>query len=185
MQLLMEQLLQSNNIMAQGLQSLATQSSPKGPSTIFPRWDGQHVSIPYFMVGVESYKRNPYFAPVKDWTHTVPGTEAQSRRIFTDLRAAIPPSHMVQFLHHPRYVDNGILMLAHLLDRLNPSRPEHRLSDIRHLVGLTQGSHESTAEYMARVRGFDARLNKVTLGEVMTIFCLLGMSDNKYDGILS
>ena len=76
-------------------------------------------------------------------------------------------------------------MLDHLLDRLNPSRPEHRLTNIRQFVGLTQGSHETTAEYMARVRGFDARLNKVTLGEVMTIFCLLGMSDNKYDCILS
>ena len=38
---------------------------------------------------------------------------------------------------------------------------------------------------MARVRGFDACLNKVTLGEVMNIFCLLGMTDNKYDGILN
>ena len=92
---------------------------------------------------------------------------------------------MVQFLHHPQYVDNDILVLFHLLDRLNPSRPEHRLTDICNLVSLTQGSHEETVEYMARVRGFDARLNKVTLGEVMNIFFLLGMTDNKYDGIMS
>ena len=76
-------------------------------------------------------------------------------------------------------------MLFHLLDRLNPSRPEHRLTDIRNLVSLTQGSHEETAEYMACVQGFGARLNKGTLCEVMDICCLLGMLDNNYDGILS
>jgi len=38
---------------------------------------------------------------------------------------------------------------------------------------------------MARVRGFDACPNKVTMGEVMNIFCLLGMTDHRYDGILS
>jgi len=52
---------------------------------------------------------------------------------------------MIQFLHHPQYVDNGILMLFHLQDRLNPSRPEHRLTDIRNLVSLTQGSNEETS----------------------------------------
>ena len=141
----MQQLLQSNNIIAHGLQSLAIQSTPKGPSTIFPQWDGQHISIPYFMVGVESYKRDPYFSPITDWTRTLPGMETQSCRIFTGLRASIPPSHMIQFLQHPQYVDNGILMLFHLQDRLNPSRPEHRLTDIRNLVSLTQGSNEETS----------------------------------------
>ena len=38
---------------------------------------------------------------------------------------------------------------------------------------------------MTRVRGFDAHLNKVTLGEVMNIFYLLGMTDHRYEGILS
>jgi len=87
--------------MVHELQSLATQSAPKGPSTISPRWDGQHASTPYFMVGVESYKWDPYFSFAIDWTQTLPGTEAQSRRIYTDLRVAIPPSHMIQFIHHP------------------------------------------------------------------------------------
>ena len=76
-------------------------------------------------------------------------------------------------------------MLRHLLDCLNPSRPEHRLVDICHLVGLTQGPTEGTAKYMARVRGFDACLNRVTMGEVMNIFCLLGMTNHRYNGVLS
>ena len=76
-------------------------------------------------------------------------------------------------------------MLHHLLDCLNPSRPEHRLADTCHLVGLTQGPTEGTAECMAWVRGFDARLNKLVMGEVINTVCLLGMIDHRYDGILS
>jgi len=72
-------------------------------------------------------------------------------------------------------------MLFHRLDCLNQSCPEHRLTDIQNLVGVTQGSTENTQEYIARVRGFDVRLNKVTLGEVMNIFCLLGMTNNRYN----
>ena len=38
---------------------------------------------------------------------------------------------------------------------------------------------------MVRVREFNMQLNKVTLGEVMNIFCLSEMTDNRHDGILS
>ena len=82
-------------------------------------------------------------------------------------------------------VDNRILMLHHLLDCLNPSCPEHRLADIQNLVSLIQGPTEKTAECMASMRGFDACLNKVTLWKVMNTCYSLGMTDNKYDGILS
>ena len=57
--------------------------------------------------------------------------------------------------------------------------------DTQNLVSLTQGSTANTAEYMDRVRGFDVRLDKLTLGEVINIFCLLAMTDNRYNGILS
>jgi len=52
-------------------------------------------------------------------------------------------------------------------------------------MGLTQGSTEGTAEYMARVRGFDARLNKVTISDVMNIFYLLEKTVHRYDSILN
>ena len=52
-------------------------------------------------------------------------------------------------------------------------------------MGLTQGPFEGTVEYMARFRGVDASINKVTLGEVMNILCILRMTDNRYDTILS
>jgi len=82
-------------------------------------------------------------------------------------------------------VENGILMLFHLLDCLNTSCPEYRLIDIRNLVIIGQGSTEDIAEYIARVRAFDTRLHNVTFGKVMNIFCLLGMTDDRYGSIIS
>jgi len=111
-------------------------------------------------------------------------TESQSRHIFSDLRLTVYPSHLIQFIQH-QYINIGILMIHHLLGGFNPSHTEHRLTDIQNLVSLTQYSTENNAEYMAQVRDFDARLNKVMLNKVMHKCCLLRMSDNKYNGILN
>ena len=40
---------------------------------------------------MESYRRDPFFANIKDWTQSLPGSEPQSRRIFSDIRLSPLP----------------------------------------------------------------------------------------------
>jgi len=139
------------------------------------RWDGQRHSIPYFLVRVESYKRDPYFAHIIDWTQIVSGSEApqsEPPNLFGFTSPSISASPCID-------TDTGIHMIHHLLDHTNPSRPAHRLTDIHNLISLAQGSTSNTIKYIPQVRGFDTCLNKVTLGKVMNVLYLFGMTDNQ------
>ena len=96
----------------------------------------------------------------------------------------LPKATMSQFLDKPIYLDNGIKMLHDLCDQLNPSKPEHRLADIRKLTQLEQGVNESADDFMARARHISTRLGSITMAEVLPLFALLGMDHQKYDGLL-
>ena len=189
---LLQQLIQQNATTAAAMQSFATSQAsiaalqrPKAPTTKFPTWDGKSSTVPLLLARIENYKGDPFFDQVTNWACTVPGTEQQSRRIFTDMFAALPTAECHQFLNNPAYVDNGFGMLYTFIDYLNPSNPEHRLNDIREVSRLDQGAGESTATYLSRVRGFANRLAGVSMDSVMPLFAILGMDHSKYDGLLS
>ena len=189
---LLQQLIQQNATTAAAMQSFATSQAsiaalqlPKAPTTKFPTWDGKQSSVPLLLARIENYKGDPFFAHVTVWSTTISGTEQQSRRIFTDMFAALPPAKCHQFLNNPTYVNNGFGMLSAFIDYLNPSNPEHRLHDIREVSRLDQGANESTATYLSRVRGFANRLAGVSMDSVMPLFAILGMDHSKYDGLLS
>ena len=145
----------------------------------------ENPSVPLLLARIENYKGEPFFNLVVDWSQTLSGTEQHSRRIFTDMLAALPSSECHQFLNNTAYVNNGFGMLATFIDYLDPSNPEHRLHDIREVSRLDQGAKESTTTYLSRVRGFVNCLQGVTMDSVMPLFAILGMDHSKYDGLLS
>ena len=102
--------------------SFAATQLPKAPTTKFPTWDGKQSTVPLLLACIQNYKGDPFYTEVYDWSTTTPETEQQSRHIFTDMFAALPPAECHQFLNNPAYVNNGIGMLAAFVDYL-PLQP--------------------------------------------------------------
>jgi hypothetical protein len=167
------------------MQQLASSSAPKGPTAHFPKWDGTNASVPVFLAQIGSYRADPFFTPVTDWTTTIAGQEPYSQRIYANMMATgkLPVAQLDQFLHRPEYVNRGIDMLHSLITKLNPSRPEHRLNDVREVSNLDM-ANDTAAMYMRKVRGYATRLHQVTVDQLMPLFALLGLDQGRYRGIL-
>ena len=96
---MMQQLLQQNQQTALLLQQLSTdRASTRAPKVAFPDWDGKTESLPFILPVIDSYKADPYFANVVDWTTTQPGTV--SRRIHDDMFAKLPQSHLHSYVNN-------------------------------------------------------------------------------------
>jgi hypothetical protein len=98
--------------------------------------------------------------------------------------AALSHEQLSPYLNNNRYTGDGIAMVASLIEKISPSRPENRLQDVRDLSSLEQGSQESTFSYMSRVRGFATRLKGVTIDDIVPLFTLIGMNHDQYSGLL-
>ena len=61
---LIAHIMASNQQNAQAMQMLAISNNPRGPRVPFPTWDGSKVNLPLFLARIESYKSDPFFAPV-------------------------------------------------------------------------------------------------------------------------
>ena len=99
--------------------------------------------------------------------------------------AALSHEQLSPYLNNNKYTGDGIAMIASLVEKISPSRPENRLQDVRDLSSLEQGSQESTSSYMSRVRGFATRLQGVTIDDLMPLFTLIGMNHDQYSGLLA
>ena len=176
-----QQLTMASNFTAATMKA----TKPKAPSVKFPTWDGTTESVPVFLAQLSSYKGDPFFATVLDWTYTVPSNVVESRRICIDMITSLTKEQLAPYLNNPRFANDGIAMVASLTDKISPSRPENRLQDDRGLAGLEQGSQEGTSSFMARVRGYKSRLTGVTINAIMPFIALIGMDHEKYSGLLA
>ena len=105
--------------------------------------------------------------------------------MYGDMLNALTQDQLSPFLNNPRLANDGIAMSASLVETINPSRPEHRLQDVRELSSLEQGSQESTAAFMSRVRGYASRLSTITIDELMPLIALIGMNHEAYSGLIA
>ena len=126
----------------------------KKPTTPFPKYSGSLDTFPFFVMRLNSYKADPYFAAVTDWTVTTATSVNQSKRIHDDMFEVLPSKYLHQFLDQPMFAGRGIEMLVALLNSIHPNNPAQRLLDIQNLAALQQKPTESTDAFMMRVRGF-------------------------------
>ena len=85
MKFVMQQLLQQqqqNQVMMQQLMKSAT-SVVKKPTTLFSKYSGKLDTFPFFVMKLNSYKADPYFAGVTDWTDTQQGTRIKASASMT------------------------------------------------------------------------------------------------------
>jgi len=142
---LIAHILASNQQNAQAMQMLAMSNNPCGPQVPFPTWDGSKVNLPLFLARIESYKTDPFFAPVTSWTTTLPGQEIYSERLYADMMSKLPTAQLHQFLSRPEFVNRGFEMLHALHAHMDPSNPENRLADVKNLSSLAMKPDENVA----------------------------------------
>ena len=146
MTFMMQQLImlqQQQLAMAQNFAAATTTAAQvKYPSIKFPKWDGQRSTVPVFLAQLDSYKREPYFAAVTDWTTTMQSNKREIQRVYSNMLSALSQDQLTPFLNNVRFANDGIAMTASLVKTINPSRPEHRLQDVMELSLLEQGNQE-------------------------------------------
>ena len=119
-----------------------TVALPKYTTIKFLKWNSEQLSVPVFLAQLESYKGDPLFAAVVNWHVTSPTTQRESQQIYGDMLAALTQDQLASFLNNTIFLNDGIAMTASLDETINPSRPEHRLQDVRELSSLKQGNQE-------------------------------------------
>ena len=73
-------------------------------------------------------------------------------------------------------------LVAH---NLKGNTPEHQIMAVSDLASLEFKSDDTTATYMARLRGIQFILTKVTIDQLLTLFKLSKMDTALYPGIIS
>ena len=165
----------SNQQNAQAMQMLAISNNPRGPRVPFPTWDGSKVNLPLFLARIESYKSDPFFAPVTNWTATLPGQEIYSERLYADMMSKLPTAQLHQFLSRPEFVNRGFEMLHALQSHMDPSNPENRLADVKHLSSLAMKPDKNVSAYMLNVRILSNCISSVSINALMPLFAISGL----------
>ena len=99
------------------------------------------------------------------------------------MKDRLPAAQLNQFLSRPEYVNRGFEMLHHLILHLNPSRPEHRLNDVRSLAAINMSSTETTSSYMLRIRTISNRLPGIQIDTLFPLFTIMGLDNERFGGI--
>ena len=81
------------------------------------------------------------------------------------------------------FASNGIAIISHLLNHLNPSSSENLLLAISYLTCLEIGIGESIIDYMARVCGISQQMQGVTMGKIIPLFAIASLDHNRYPGV--
>lgn len=137
-----------------------------------------------YLERLTEYKLNPYFDSVNWGDAANEGNSPASRHVRAELLRTLGNSPVIYtFLGQPQYINNGILMLQHLIDKLNPSQPEHLLAAVLELMAAEQGSDEDGTRFMCRLRGLYARLKGLTIDKFFTLLAVAGLSPDDYPGI--
>ena len=129
MNFMMQQLLmlqQQQLAMAQNFATATTTAAMvKYPTIKFPKWDGQRSTVPVFLAQLDSYKGDPYFAAVADWSMTTPSNRRKSQCVYSNMLTALTQDQLAPFLNNMRFAHDGMAMMASLTKTINRSRPEH------------------------------------------------------------
>ena len=134
-----------------------------------------------YLERLAEYKMNPYFDSVNWGDAANEGNSPASRHVRAELLRTLGNSPIIYtFLGQPQYINNGILMLQHLIDKLNPSQPEHLLAAVLELMAAEQGSDENGTRFMCRLRGLYARLKGLTIDKFFTLLAVAGLSPDDY-----
>ena len=132
MQFIMQQLYTQQQQSQLMMQQFMANSNPtvKKPTTAFPKYSGSLDTFPFFVMRLNLYKADPYFASVTNWSVTLPTSVSQSKRIHDDMFEILPSKYLHQFLDQTMFEGRGIEMLVALLESIHPNNPTQRLLDI-------------------------------------------------------
>ena len=78
----------------------STAAQIKYPTIKFPKWDGKRSTVPVFLAQLDSYKGDPYFAAVTDWTTTTIANKRESQRVYSDMLTALTQDQLSPFLNN-------------------------------------------------------------------------------------
>jgi hypothetical protein len=150
-----------------------------------PIWDGTNEGVPLYLEHIELWKRHPFFSNVS-WDATHPNYSPESLHIRSELLSSLK-NHTIlhSFLGRPEYQQDGVRMLHDLIEKLNPSRPEHLLHSVISLVGLQQEPNETGVNFMWRLRGLYSRLKDISIDKLFTILAIAGLNPDNYCGIIN
>ena len=84
----------------------------------------------------------------------------------------LPGAVSLMFLNDTRFTPDGITMLYHLLNRLNPYSSENLLLANSDITRLEMGLGESTIGYMSCARGISQRMQGVTMEKIIPLFAI-------------
>jgi hypothetical protein len=120
---LIAHIMSSNQQNAQAMQMLAMSSNLRGPRVPFPTWDGSKVNLPLFLAQIESYKSDPFFASVTNWTVTLLGQEIYSKRLYANMMAKLPTKKLHQFLGDSKCSTHSTHIWIRLIPRTDSRTP--------------------------------------------------------------
>eukprot|EP00804_Cyclotella_cryptica_P002400 CCRYP_004098-RA/>CCRYP_004098-RA protein AED:0.71 eAED:0.40 QI:0/0/0/0.5/0/0/2/0/384 len=152
------------------------------PTIEFPQWDGQFSSKQDFLFRIATMKKDKFFATVTDWTQKLPGTEEQSTYLLSSILDKVPIQHRAIFSHDPTVADDGFKMLQRLLSHLQGNTIENQLMAITELASLEFKADDTSATYMARLRGLQSSLQGATIDQFLTLLALSRLDATLYPG---
>ena len=164
------------------------QQTPPVPAPITPPPMPEYIAdtpelSTLYLEQLAEFKLHPYFDQVNWGDAENEGNSPASRHVRSELLRTLANSPIIYtFLGQPQYTTNGILMLQDLIEKLNPSQPEHLLAAVLELTAAEQGD-EDGQRFMCRLRGLYARLKGLTIDKFFTLLAVAGLSPDDYPGI--
>eukprot|EP00956_Cyclotella_meneghiniana_P014786 scaffold22287_cov36-Cyclotella_meneghiniana.AAC.1 len=155
------------------------------PTVDFPSWDGKPQTKADFLFQIETMKKDQYFANVTDWTQTTTGLEPQANYIASSIVKQVPAKDRAIFTNDTTVTSDGFAMLHRLVTHLRGNTPEHRLMAVTDLASLEFKPDDTTATYMARLRGIQTILANITIDQLLTLFALSKIDTSLYPGVSS
>eukprot|EP00956_Cyclotella_meneghiniana_P005594 scaffold7180_cov50-Cyclotella_meneghiniana.AAC.3 len=153
------------------------------PSVDFPSWDGKPQTKADFLFQIETMKKDLYFANVTDWTKTTTGLKQHANYLASSIVKQVPAKDRAIFTNDTAVTSDGFAMLERLVTHLRGNTPEHRLMAVSDLASLEFKPDDTTATYMARLRGIQSILTNVTIDQLLTLFALSKMDTSLYPGV--
>eukprot|EP00956_Cyclotella_meneghiniana_P045253 scaffold360768_cov93-Cyclotella_meneghiniana.AAC.1 len=155
------------------------------PNVEFPSWDGQTSTKQDFLFRINTMKKDRFFSTVTDWTRKLPGFEDQSQYLLNAIVEKVPLQHRSIFTSDATVADDGFAMLHRLVDKLKGDHIENQLLAISDLATLEFKADDTSATYMARVRGLQEALQGVTIDRFLTLLTLSRLDQGLYPGVMS
>jgi hypothetical protein len=152
------------------------------PTIEFPSWDGQQNTKPDFLFRLATMKKDKFFATVTDWTQKLPGLEEQSTYLLSSIVDKVPLQHRAIFSNDSSVADDGFKMLHRLLTHLQGNTVESKLLAITELATLEFKPDDTSATYMARLRGLQSSLQGATIDQFLTLLALSRLDTALYPG---